>query len=74
MLAVIPPSLPPPFVGDRPDRRADGQKSADHRLKVGGLDKALGHQRGARDSHDLADESEDCRFQHGVLQFTFHWW
>ena len=66
---------PSTLVGDRPDRRSDGQHRADHRFNVGCLDVAFGDQRGASDSEDLADQGEDCRFQHGVLQFrTQRWW
>ena len=70
----LPSGSPPPFVGDGPDHRPDGQQRADHRFQIGGLDKPFGDKGGASDGQDLADQGEDCGFQHGVLQFKFHWW
>ena len=55
-------ALPVALVGNGPDHRADGQQRTDHRFDIGGLDKALGDQRGARDSEDLAQNGENCRF------------
>ena len=66
--------LTPAFIGNRPDNRPNRQQRAYNRLHVRCLDKALGDQCGARDGQDLADQRQNCRFQHGVLLFRFHWW
>lgn len=53
MTAPQPLALPRPLVRDRPNHRSDGQQRTDHRFNIGGLDIALGHQRGASDKSEL---------------------
>lgn len=64
--------LPAALVGNGPDHRTDCQQRADHWLHIGSLDVALGDECRPSDGQDLADERQDCRFQHSGLLFSVH--